>query len=69
MPSLPAGVDPGYFDVAPTALSSAPSAGDFAGSLSDPTAGMAQAYTPPPPPAPAPSFLDRIGTKASDAVG
>jgi hypothetical protein len=26
----------------------APSAGDFAGSLSDPTAGMAEAYTPPP---------------------
>jgi len=69
LPSLPAGVDPGYFDVAPTALSSAPSAGDFAGSLSDPTAGMAQAYTPPPPPAPAPSFLDRVGTKVGDAVG
>jgi len=68
LPSLPAGVDPGYFDVAPTALSSAPSAGDFAGSLSDPTAGMAQAYTPPPPPAPTPSFLDRLGTKAGDAV-
>jgi hypothetical protein len=68
LPSLPAGVDPGYFDVAPTALSSAPSVGDFAGSLSDPTAGMAQAYTPPPPPAPAPSFLSRIGTKAGDAV-
>jgi len=66
LPSLPAGVDPGYFDVAPTALSSAPSAGDFAGSLSDPTAGMAQAYTPPPP---APSFLDRVGTKVGDAVG
>jgi hypothetical protein len=30
---------------------------------------MAQAYTPPPPPAPTPSFLDRIGTKAGDAVG
>ena len=69
LPSLPAGVDPGYFDVAPTALSSAPSAGDFAGSLSDPTAGMAQAYTPPPPPAPTPSFLDRVGTKVGDAVG
>ena len=69
LPSLPAGVDPGYFDVAPTALSSAPSAGDFAGSLSDPTAGMAQAYTPPPPPALAPSFLDRVGTKVGDAVG
>jgi hypothetical protein len=69
LPSLPAGVDPGYFDVAPTALSSAPSAGDFAGSLSDPTAGMVQAYTPPTPPPPAPSFLDRIGTKVGDAVG
>jgi hypothetical protein len=69
LPSLPAGVDAGYFDVPPTALSSAPAAGDFAGSLSDPTAGMAQAYTPPPPPAPAPSFLSRIGTKAGDAVG
>jgi len=69
LPSLPAGVDPGYFDVPPTALSSAPSVGDFPGSLSDPTAGMAQAYTPPPPPAPAPSFLSKIGTKAGDAIG
>jgi hypothetical protein len=31
-------------------VASAPSVGDFSGSLSDPTAGMAQAYTPPPPP-------------------
>ena len=65
LPSLPAGVDPGYFDVAPTALSSAPPIGDFPGALSDPTAGMAQAYTPPPP---APSFLDKIGTGTGDAV-
>ncbi len=42
-----------------------PPVGDFAGSLSDPTAGMAQAYTPPPPP---PSFLDRMATRAGDAV-
>jgi len=62
---LPAGVDPGYFDVPPTALSSAPPVGDFANSLSDPTAGMAQAYTPPPPP---PSFLDKIATGTGDAV-
>jgi hypothetical protein len=47
-------------NVAPTPV------GDFAGSLSDPTAGMAQAYTPPPP---APSFLDKVGTKFYDAAG
>jgi hypothetical protein len=39
-------------DVVPPPItpSVAPPVGDFAGSLSDPTAGMAQAYTPPPPP-------------------
>lgn len=42
-----------------------PSVGDFAGSLSDPTAGMAQAYTPPPPP-PAPGILSNL---ASGNVG
>jgi hypothetical protein len=77
LPSLPAGVDPGYFDVAPTALSSAPSVGDFAGSFSDPTAGMA--YSPPnvsgydvggagvPSPARL-SFLDKVGTGTSNAI-
>lgn len=76
-PPLPSNIDAGYFDVPPTTISSAPPVGDFAGSLSDPTAGMA--YSPPnvsgydvgragvPQPA-RPSFLDRVGTKAGDAM-
>jgi len=78
-PPLPPNIDAGYFDVPPTAISSAPPppVGDFAGSFSDPTAGME--YSPPnvsgydvggagvPSPA-SPSFLDRMATKSGDAV-
>jgi len=50
-----------------------PSVGDFAGSLSDPTAGMAQAYTPPlPPPSAiqnAAKFITEIPTTGVSTAG
>jgi hypothetical protein len=61
--------------VIPDTSSLAPSAGDFAGSASDPTAGMAKAYTPPPPQGMLSNLTsgnfsaaaDQFATKAGDA--
>lgn len=48
---------------------SPPSVGDFAGSLSDPTAGMAQAYVPPPPPSIGQNIMSGNFGQAATQVG
>ena len=52
----------------PTPTATPTPVGDFAGSLSDPTAGMAQAYTPPPPPGITSNLMSgNIGTAVNQA--